>query len=58
MLLDILRELAKNLKQSTESDKDLPERLNNIRRLLEMFSLEELHTLSSEVQSEDTILWY
>lgn len=52
-ILDSLRDMAKDLKERSDADKDKLERLAVISRLLMTFSLEELRNLWEEIRGEN-----
>ena len=52
-ILDSLRDIANDLKDRADADKDKMERLAVISRLLMTFSLEELRDLWEEVRREN-----
>ena len=52
-ILDSLRDIANDLRERADADKDKIERLAVISRLLMTFSLEELRNLWEEVRGEN-----
>ena len=56
-IVQVLRVVADELTESTESKLDIAERMANLRRVLLYFSLEELRTLGEQIKSEGSIAW-
>ena len=58
-LLLVLSEVASELQESTDSKKDLPDRLASVRHILPLLSLEDLFSLQDQVKSqENPLVWY
>ena len=58
-LLLVLSEVASELQESTDSKKDLPDRLASVRHILPLLSLEDLFRLQDQVKSqENPLVWY
>lgn len=54
-VVEMLRVVAQELKQSTESKLDLPERMINVRHALLHLSVDELRTLEQQIKSDDPV---
>lgn len=58
-LLALLHEVADGIQESTDSKKDLADRLLSVRNILPLFSLDELSILADQVnRSQYPIVWY
>ena len=55
-VLEIFDVVAQQLKESTESKMDLPERMTTVRHILPYFSLDELRSLQKQIKAEDVIV--
>ena len=55
-VMETLRAVAQELKQSTESKLDLPERMMTVRHIFLHLSLDEMRSLEQQIKSDDLVV--